>query len=327
MSRNWYNTRMNLKAESYTEALRHAWHMTWHHPRLWILGFMAALIGSGGIFEFVSNFFVSISGGEARSLFEGWEQNVTLSGFGVVLSVVMLLAILALLVGLVALLVSAQGGLIYAVKRVEDKASVHIGKLFRRGKRHLRDLLILNIAKILILGLLLYVMNTLSSYYIGNADVGLTILFLIVSLVVLLAGLLVSFLVIYAACYVMLHERKWKEAALDAWALFSRHWLVSIEMALVLFFVGVLFVVVAVAGISVLAGFALAALALSAIFGSTVLAGVSVVALSIVGIIWIILAASTYTTFVMSGWTVLFMQMDRSGFLSPMITWFKKKFS
>ncbi len=315
-----------MKAETYTEALQHAWRVTWHHKRLWALGLLAAFIGSAGVLEFVGKFYYTVLGERSEVLSDSLKAAVTVdvTTWGWVFAVVLVLVTVAVFALFVAIFVSAQGGLVYAVEQSETQHTLNIASLFHHGRARLGRLFVFNFVKAILVVALLYLSGLMAqALRVSDAPWWYDALFLLGSVVIIVAGLTVSLIAIYAVCYASLHNKSLKTAFLDAWALFVDHWLVSLEMAVILFVVGVAVSLLAVAGLLLLATPVFVALVAAIVTGqaSIVVFGIAVgFALLVTWVLWL---AAVYTTFAMSAWTVLFMQMSRHGFSSRMLNWIK----
>ena len=312
------------KMETYREALAHAWRLTWKHKKLWALGLLAGLVGSGSAFMFVMRFYYVV--GEQRL---DWMDNIafTFSTQGGwlegLLTLVFLLIALFIFLFFLAVFVSAQGSLVQAVEEAETERPLRVVTLFHHGRQRVGRLLIINIVRAGIAFGLLYLAAYAARALAMQEGLWASAVFLIVSIIIIVLGLAASFLAIYAVCYVSLHDRTLRQSLFDAWALFVDHALVSLEMSVVLFAVAVIFSVVGIFGMGVISipmfMATLVALAVEnpMILAFTMAAGfVLLMAL----VFWLM---AVYTTFAMSSWTVLFMQMSRHGFSSRMMRWLR----
>lgn len=319
-----------MKAETYTEALQHAWRMTWHHKRLWALGLLAAFIGSAGALEFVAKFYSTVLGERSEVLSDSLKAAVSIdvTTLGWVFAAVLIVVTIAVFALFVAIFVSAQGGLVYAVEQAETQHTLNIASLFHHGRARLWRLFVFNFVKAILVVALLYLSGLMArSLRVPDAPWWYDALFLLGSVVIIVVGLTVSLLAIYAVCYVSLHNKSLKAAFLDAWALFVDHWLVSLEMAVILFVFGAVVSILAVAGLLFLATPVFAGLVTSVIVGKASIVLIGIAIGSVLLLIWVLWLAAVYTTFAMSAWTVLFMQMSRHGFSSRMLHWIKSHLS
>jgi len=318
-----------MKAESYTEALKHAWNITWRQKRLWVLGFLAAMISSGGAFEFVFKFFSVLGGDVAAPFLENLKLQAYMSSsaegiFGWLLLLLMIVVTFLIVAAFIVLFVSGQGGLVYAVKEAEEDKKTNVAGLFNKGKKHLGTLFLINLLKAVIITVLLVLTSLFVVSFSGVSGWWTIALQLLFSIIIIVLGLMVSFLAIYSVCYVMLHEKKFKEALVDAWALFAEHWLVSLEMSVVIFFVGVVFAVVGLGVLMAIGAPVFIAFAFSAVTGNAAIIAVTFAIAATLMILMVFLLGAIYTTFAMSAWTVLFMEMDRKGFSSKTKHWLRK---
>lgn len=316
-----------MKAESYTQAVQMAWKLTWSRKRLWILGLLAGLVGSGGSFEFVFNYFSALDGKseELSDVVGLFVATFTGNADFIWGAAAASFASLVVIAAIILIAISGQGGLIKAVSVAEKSGTkLNIAQLVRGGKKHLAPLFAINFVKALLIALLLYVTQWSVLLLSESAGAWAAALLVLMSIVVLVLGLSVSFLAIYSACYVMLAEKKFKEAVLDSWALFRSHWMVSLEMAVVVFLVGLLMVVVALGGLMAVGAPAFLALAIGAISGSSAFVGFALASSFVVAVLWLMLVGAIYTTFAVSAWTILFMQMRDRGLSSKMKAWLRK---
>lgn len=142
----------------YTKLLTRAWNITWNHKYLWVLGFLAAL-GQGG-----SNSSYRTSGSSTPSTggtptfpdmpdFNAfWQDNMVL-----IIGLICLGVIIGLALWLLRL--TAQGGLIAAVKEIEGGQKSSLGQSFGAGVTYLPRLAGLNILinlPLIVIGLLLF---------------------------------------------------------------------------------------------------------------------------------------------------------------------------
>lgn len=313
------------KMETYREALGAAWRLTWKHKKLWALGLLAAVIGSGSALQFVTKFYYTILRERA-----GWLDGITITSWqaesGVtgwlIFGGVMLVAVAVFLL-FVAIFVSAQGGLVYAVEEAETAHTLNLAKLFHHGRARLGRLLGINVLRAVITLGLLSLAGCAATAFARHASFFGSALFLVVSLVIIVVGLVAAFLAIYAVCFVSLHNKSFKEALLDAWALFMDHALVSLEMSVVLFFIGLLFGIVVLFGAGVISVPVFVTFVIAAATGNAQIILFSMAIGATLFIAWLLWVMAVYTTFSMSSWTVLFMQMSRHGFSSRMMRWLR----
>ena len=310
-------------ASLYRTTLRRAWRTARARPHLWALGFLAALLGNGGEFEFVITQFNKFSTGDVffgESLLAmfGTGGSTALgavaallgraSGDAVVLGGATFLVLAALW-----LVISAQGGLIRAAA---NPGTGTLGSHFSAGARsffpiagilvatRLLAFLVLGVVGMPLAALLLYVMDPLKSFTLVSFVLGIPLL---------MTSSLISK---YAIAYRMLERRACGASVAAALALFFDHWLVSIELLLTLFFVNV-----AVGGAAILAIVIFAApfLVLADTLSLGVAGSVFLVLGQAVGFLLLVIMGSILATFQYASWTELFLRISRERHTSKIV--------
>jgi len=150
------------------------------------------------------------------------------------------------------------------------------------------------------------------------------ILFLLGFLLACLVGLFATVLTIYAAGYVVVEEHGLKDAIENAWRLFIKHWLVSLEIGVVVLCCEILLIFVAIWGIALLflPGVLIWLLSLFT-FSSTMWIAGSTISI-ILSTIFVMVLGSIFTVFTTGVWTYLFMKMHQEGILSRIISVFHR---
>jgi len=241
----------------YRQILQKAWQITKKLPYLWPLGVFAAFLGNGGEYQvlFRQSNFVS-NQPEILSL---WKENLSVlmpnfnvSGTDVVFLFFTIVITLAILAGFLWLIISCMGGLIKgaALSKNDEKSSFK--KLLMLGSKKFWSILGLNvIAKVIVYGILILILTPLmiASFSQGNNALNIAIVAL-TFLVFIPITIVVSLVTKYAAADVMLGGQKMWPGFKNGWRLFSANWLVSLEMAFVIFviniFVGFLYILASI---------------------------------------------------------------------------------
>ena len=137
------------------------------------------------------------------------------------------------------------------------------------------------------------------------------------------AGLLITFLTTYAAGYVVVENYPLLMSIREAWRLFCEHWLVSIEVGIILLFFQVLVGLLAFAGVIffIFPIFLLWNLAIVTVNPFFFLLGVGVGLLAFAA--FLLLLAGVFSIFSTSTWTYLFMHMHHRGVPSRILSWLR----
>ncbi len=134
---------------NYSAILSRAWKITWNNKALWLLGILAGCGGSGGNFNFQSNFRTDGTPGgqpgnlppELERFFNQLDPNVVTA---VVIGLICLGVVLAIVI--TALGVIGRGGLIGGVQLANAQGKVSFGEGWRVGVKHFWTLFIIGLA-------------------------------------------------------------------------------------------------------------------------------------------------------------------------------------
>lgn len=303
----------------YRTILRQALTITTRYKKLWILGFIATGLGIGGEYEFLINQYYNFSDG-------GWSQAV---GIFDIFQVENLLLIKKVLLGaspwfyvLVAaflifvssfawILASAQGGLVKSVADGVEGRKVSVWQSFIfAGKSFWGLLAILLSTRLLaifvtaVIGLpLISVMFVLGE---SAATITTSLVFFILLLPLFILFSLISKL---AFGYFLIIGLSWRRSLVQSFRLFSDHWLVCLELALIMLPISLLasFIFIPIATFLALPFL---------LFGLVVAKGALAFSLMIflvlsliIFLVLLILFVSALSTFQNTVWTVLFLKI------------------
>ncbi|OGH71518.1 MAG: hypothetical protein A2921_01595 [Candidatus Magasanikbacteria bacterium RIFCSPLOWO2_01_FULL_43_20b] len=218
--------------------------------------------------------------------------------------------------------VVSQGALIEATAfSVRKKNLPDVGRCWHMGVKHFWSLFLINIFRwVIFCGLVLVVsIAALNVLLIGNfAD---AVLFILLFILATAVGMVLSFLVVYSAAYVVVEEKKLGKAIEHAWRLFLDHWLVSIEVGIIVLFLNI------VVGVVVLLGFMLTFLPtliswfIALLTSNANLWTAGLIAGAFFFVLFVIFVGSIFTVFTTAVWTYLFMAMHHVGIKSRMLHW------
>ncbi len=141
----------------YSKLLKRAWDITWNNKYLWVLGFLAGLGQAGSSSSYRNGGSTPSTGGsptfpEMPDFSGFWQDNMAL-----IIGLGCLLLIIGFALWLLRL--TAQGGLIAAVKQIEGGEKSSLGQSFTAGVNYLPRLVGLNILvslPALVIGLLIF---------------------------------------------------------------------------------------------------------------------------------------------------------------------------
>jgi len=324
-----------MKKSLYRQALSHSWRLAWQHKELWIFGLFAAVLGQMGILEllskvtFASKKYAAIENVNPshalKQIFFGLKDlpwNIEVGLLFIWLVVILVgLAIFGVFVS-----IASQGAIIHsAAQSVKKKKLPDTSKAWHAGVDHFWRLLSLNIAKKIVITALAVIVSVATINVLHTGGTWDIIAFFILFVLSMIIGLVVSFVVIYAAGYVVVEEYSFADSLRSAWRLFLDHWLVSIEVGLIIFALNSVLLLVLLAGLFTLL---LHSVLLIGITLSTGILGLFNAGLFVEFIVFagfILFVASVFTVFSTSAWTYLFMKMHKHGIKSHIVNIFHGK--
>ncbi|MCF7820603.1 MAG: hypothetical protein K9M44_04005 [Candidatus Pacebacteria bacterium] len=301
---------------SYRKILRQALDITWKNKYLWFFGLFATLIGTGGEYQLLNN----ISEGNGEKTFFNlssspwldiatWNNIVTYFSsnyWQALFSVIVLIIIAALAIFIIILSVTSQGALVHQTEKIANKktkdSNLSAGTL--AGQKHFWPVLGVNIGLKIVISLMFALMALpiiLSGGLIGSVA-AYVVLFLLFIPVIISFSLVAR----YAIGFIVIKKNKFSEALDNGWELFRKNWVVSIEMAIllilinILFALGVLIIIFLVSAPFLILSFIFSSFAIFWLFAFL---GLAVLFLSIIAF------GAMITTFQISAWTLLFLSL------------------
>jgi hypothetical protein len=315
--------------------------ITFSHKNLWFFGIFAALIGGVGqytmsfsqspedwtanVFSAMALFFGQSANGDVFTNLVHLFKSDLVSAL-IFTSFILIVIVVSLFV--LWLAVVSQGGLV-------NNGAILIKGNGKKEITPIRDGLNMGIKKFwpvlgfdvitaaltcffaALVGLPLVFMSTVAGSSVFLIYVGLFIIFIPLALIF-------SFVTRYAINYSVIKQRKFVDAFLDAWRLFGKYWLVSIEMALILFMIDFLFVFVLILLILVLAIpyiflVRILSLAFFVVMGTGGFSQIALTAGLFLALIVIVLGGAVITVFKTVAWTDIFINLvEKKGGLAKL---------
>jgi hypothetical protein len=312
----------------YKTILGQAWKTTWNYKYLWFFGIFAALLGSGGEYEIL---FRSFSSDASQAVFPGWQSIAETGIFNIqnmgqaikedplafMTVIIIFLITLALFGFLIWLAVISQAALVNnAAGYINGKKNDFKSGIAKAGEKFW-PVFSLNI----IIKLVIYLAFVLVSLPVvltaaSQGPVAANLTYIIAFIIFIPVALALSFVVKYAIAYVIIKNSGFIESIKSGWQLFTKNWLVSIEMAFVLFlinfFVGLLLILMVLTLTIPFLFLSVAAFKLANIAGFWLIATLAL----IIFLVIVILGGALLSTFQISSWTGLFIQLVNKGGIS-----------
>lgn len=325
-----------MREPLYRQALKSSWHLLWEHKTLWVFGVFAAFLGQMGLLDLLSKVGLAAAGNVSNFSFWISAPRIFAEGTktGTLFSVLpetwlWIACMLVLFFGIVLLWlfvsVVSQGTLIKASAEYVKRGTVRaVGRAWQSGVKHFWPLLGLQIVKRFLLMLLAAIVGYAALNALLSLSVWSLLLFLLLFILAAALGMVVAFLVVYAAGYLIIEEYHWRESVVKAWRLFVKHWLVSVEVGLIVLALNVVTAMLAVLGFFIfflptLITWFIAVLTLnSALWWAGLLVGI------LFSTLLMIFLGALLTVYTTSVWTYLFMKMHHEGISSRLLRWLKK---
>ena len=296
----------------YRDIIHGAWEIAWHRKQLWVLGFFAALLG-GGALETITRGANAIASGEpfvgAIVFIQNIRATLISSASGEKLTVALAALLLAAIAVLVLMLaVSGAAGLVAATARIVRGKTITMREAFAVGMAKFWPVLGLQVIGRAVTTALLVLTAGFSFLAASNGTNIVT--YLLMFVLFACAALAVSFMTSIATAAIVVKEHGLLAAWSAAWRLLVRHWLISIEMVIVLFFAALVTGIgIAVAATLLSIPFFMLALA-AAVLKSAVMVTVIAVAGGITAIALVAVAGSVLSTFTYAAWTLLYLRIS-----------------
>jgi len=320
---------------SYRSLIRQAWEISWHHKYLWFFGLFASLLGNGGEYDFI---FRSFSGG-GTDFFPGLQRFLAtgilrletaanlprLFGQNPVSMLIILffcLLVICLVVFLVWLVMVAQAAIVNNSAAAHGKKKHDLSGGVDAGVKRFWPVFGLNVILKTISWLVLSILS-LPFFYIANqsGSYGRGVIYGLAFLIFIPLALAVSFVIKYAVAYAVIKGRGLLTSLEKGWQLFRQNWVVSLEMALILF--GINFAV----GLGLFFGFLIISVPLvfmaMAFYYLVGAAGFWLIVLLALVIFFIFAAVvgAGLASFQISAWTGLFLSLVGEGGISKIARW------
>ncbi|MBU0636816.1 MAG: hypothetical protein ABH818_01110 [Patescibacteria group bacterium] len=312
---------------SYRNVLKQSWQITWRNKYLWIFGIFAALLGNGGEYEILSR---SLSGDD-HAIWPSFYRVIQTGVFGKqtfnnviqwmnedILSFLMMsgvvLAILVISCFLIWLIMVSQIAIVNNAGNIIKRKKNNFQDGVNSGTKNFWSILGLNVISKIIICLLLILISLPIIFFVNKISIAMTgLLFSILFIIFVPIAISLSFIIKYAIAYVVVKNSSLINAFKQAWQLFMNNWIISLETALILFFINF------VAGLAI----ALVILAMAIPFlslGIIVYLLTSEVGFWVIAVLAFISAllligvgGAMLAVFQISSWTGLFVELVKNG--------------
>lgn len=302
----------------YRHILKDALKIVWNNKTLWVLGFLAIFWGDLGAYQsldrVLGDFGPKIAPLTVQKPLLPSAEMFTPGGFALLLGLTLL--VLAIIVGLIVLVTSARGGIIWAIAARRERKSVPLKEALKKGARSFWPLL--GIGVLTRLDALLYVW-ILSPLVKGGGNSSDLAFYILAFIAATLVSVVLSFLGVYAAAFIMIEGASFIESIKESLRLFARNWLISLELGLILYLI-TFFIGAAVIAVLLALGIPFLLLGvIAALTGSEIGVWTALIVLAFIYIAFLLVAGSAFITFQYSAWTLLYLRLRKQGALAKVV--------
>ncbi|MFA6416692.1 MAG: hypothetical protein WCW61_00705 [Patescibacteria group bacterium] len=323
---------------SYRSILKQSWNIAWKNKYLWLFGLFASIAAASGSFEYqvlanglqssaLENSYSHINGlvlvlSAFGSFCAGFWNLFSYDIFTIINTLTVLIITLTLIVTFVWLSISSQAALVVSAKKLivakKKTPILNIRENLAKGHLHFWPVLGLNILIKVLVGLALFIMSVPLLFLAVNGSAYLAGVYVLSFIIFTPIAVSLSLIIKYAIAYNVLNDESFCASLKKSIKLFGNNWLMSVEMGIILFI------------ISFLAGFLLLVIISIFIFPYLVFAANYGLAWLLVFLMFIVLALILFTgailtTFQVSAWTDLFLELEEGRGEAKLERMFKKK--
>ena len=331
----------------YRRILSQAWKITWHHKYLWFFGLFAVLFTSGGEYEIFIRIFsgdtnqpvlpglrrLTETGIFSQQGMEGISRLIKDDPLTFMKVSLVLLVILVLFIFLIWLSVISQTALVKNVSSLLGKkivssktgtvsakvAANNFSSSVLKANEKFWPIFGLNVVSKAVIYLAFVLVSLPIILSVGGSGAIIKFLYVIVFIIFVPVAFALSFIFKYAIAHVVIKGSKFVDSIKDGWQLFIKNWLVSLEMAFILFFInfiaGLLIILIVLSLIIPFLFLALVVYQLAATIGFWIIIIIAFIILLAI----IILSGAVLSTFQISSWTTLFIELVNKGGVSKIV--------
>jgi hypothetical protein len=316
----------------YRNILKQAVLISWRHKYLWFFGLFATLLGGGGEYEIISK---GLSGDTAQTIFPNFSRLAetgifrweTFSNFGAIFKanpgsaiilLVMTAIIIILSIFLIWLMIVSQTALVNNSSEIinRGKNSLGIKDGVVSGIKNFWPVFGLNIMMKIIISL---AFALISLPIILSKAPAINYLYILLFIILIPAAIIFAFIIKYAVAYVVIKNDNFINSMKNGWKLFTQNWLVSVEMAFILFFINFLAGLIIILSILILVVpflfLAIILYKLASVIGFWLIIMIGMAVLLCI----VVLGGAALTTFQTVSWTGLFLELINRGGTSKII--------
>jgi len=313
---------------SYREILKKSLGIIWRHKYLWFFGLFASILGGMGSYKMPfsssaeswnSSMFSGLGNFSEQTMKNGGAIHGFLQSFltdpkatSIGLSFLIILAVLLLF--LLWLAIVSEAGLINnaakIIKSNGQKIKTTISEGLRVGNNNFWSVLGYNLIAACFIVLFASLAGLPLVFLTASASPFLSFFYILLFIIFIPLALIVYFLAKYATCYKVLKNKHFLDSIVSALKLFKKNWIVSLEMALIIFVIDILSLIALIlAGLILAIPYVFIAAVLTLVCSPSILVFAIIVAMLFACIV-VVLYGAILTTFKTVAWTEVFMNLS-----------------
>lgn len=219
---------------------KNSWNFVWHHPFLWLFGFLAAFFTNNEIYLIVANFQQINKWLDQLIIFKSFQiqfQNLLntftpLQFLNIKTSYHLIFAIVVALL-LFYLSFLSQISIILSIKNRHFKKNLSLNKIWRKSKNFLWPIVKIYLTIFLLIYGFLSLLGLSFFYQISIPFIVYVFLFIIL-------GFLISFISRFAICFIVLEKKKFFNAIKMGTMFFFKNWLTTIKISIYFWLITIL---------------------------------------------------------------------------------------
>jgi len=322
----------------YRGIIKQAIDITWKSKYLWFFGLFAALLGNGGEYEIL---YRALAGNFSEDFFGGFRQIASTGIFStqglrnladllvtqpisVIIAILVLLIFLALFAFMLWLVNVSQAAMVNNTLAKIDNKKVTFREALDSGMSKFWPVFGFNLVSKMITIVSLSVISLIIILGNNMRSVMSTIVYVFVVILFIPIAMSFSFIVKYGIGYAVISNEKFLAAFQSGWNLFKKNWLISLEMAFILYIINI---IIALLFIVVVLVFATPFALLAFLASGLSMTGMFLFIVGL-GIIFffasLIIAGSLVATFQISAWTSLYIELIGKGAKSKLVRMFTR---
>jgi hypothetical protein len=305
----------------YRRTLSDSFRLAWRHKHLWTFGFFATFLGFGGVYDVIINLYdksaetlpQAAALASPMQLVPGYATLRVLTQFSPypALTVIMFLVLGILIFGVFAWFTLASvGALIGSVRKIQQGGDPHFADGIKIGAARFWTLLGVNLFAKAVTYLAFFLTGVnLYSLLTNRADATGAVFYVGSFTAFTIVAVIASLTAIYGSNFAVLKNTTVTESLDRGWNLLKKHWLVSLEMTLILFVANLAVGLLAIVAFLVAVVPLFFLLLLGALVQAQALTSSMFMLTAITAIVIAVLFASYYTTVQVSAWTLLWSEL------------------